>query len=131
MDGGWCSTIEIMQFTGLKDHEGNDIYEGDLLQQYERPNYPYWEVVYKNDGFWIVSGDTKQRLTSVMGFPKGLKIKGNIYKNPDLSTFPKEKQHNNNFKKDSSKKSGVTIMDVQKVDDDYVRKAVLGNPSKK
>ena len=78
----WFSWEYVMQFTGLKDKNGKEIYEGDLLQEY--PNYPIWKVFYEIDGFCIRSGDTQHRLASVFGFPDRLNIIGNIYENPDL-----------------------------------------------
>lgn len=79
--------IELMQYTGLKDKEGKEIYEGDVLQWRTRDHeenplnmyFVYWDN--KNASFLI--GDEKEigYGTEILQWAE---IIGNIYQNPEL-----------------------------------------------
>ena len=75
---------EIMQFTGLKDKNGREIYEGDILLgtwgHFDEPRH--YEVKWADDmaGFdpFVCYSDAEEFDT------KNCEVVGNIYKNPEL-----------------------------------------------
>jgi len=93
--------IELMQYTGLKDKNGKEIYEGDIVRGFEKeagfPPYDstlpraiefrdgcwcfnanrYDEGDWIRFGFWTHSNKGKTTL-------KQLEVIGNIYENPEL-----------------------------------------------
>ena len=70
---------ELMQYTGMKDVNGVEIYEGDILQS---EHYFRYQVVFKGD-CWrcepLKNSGFKNRFIG-----RDLKVIGNIYENPDL-----------------------------------------------
>lgn len=82
--------LEFMQFTGLLDKNGKEIYEGDILKN--RPNGNKYnggigivEYVTNNpvghpiNGYWAALYDEAWTI-----YPKECEIVGNIYENPNL-----------------------------------------------
>jgi hypothetical protein len=74
--------FEIMQFTGLTDKNGVEIYEGDIL---EGVNY---DVAKPKKFIGVVEYDWNRFVVKADGFPKydinkTLKVVGNIYENPE------------------------------------------------
>ncbi|MEX3487350.1 YopX family protein [Staphylococcus warneri] len=80
------SDYELMQSTGIKDKNGVEIYEGDIIHHAEKPN-PFFnspfEIIQARTGEWIL--DNYQGGT-VLAFsqPEELEVIGNIYENPEL-----------------------------------------------
>ena len=67
-----------MQFTGLTDSEGKELYDGDVFEWFKEK----WQVDYGGDGsFWVLSGPKMIRLHKV--FMDEIKIIGNIYEKKD------------------------------------------------
>ena len=79
---------KLMQFTGLKDQKGNDIYEGDILKN---PSGKKDIVIWFGNGFYGKSKHShdKNRIISnplCFDYLENKEIIGNIYENPDLLT---------------------------------------------
>ena len=70
---------ELMQYTGLKDKNGIDIYEGDIAKY--GMLYTNYEVRYFRNSFvmWSIYGDYSRGYLS-----DDVEIIGNIYENPEL-----------------------------------------------
>ena len=69
----------FMQFTGLLDKNGKEIYEGDVLHQ---DNYSDWIVEWKSPGFSIYNQCNPQTYFPLVD--SGREVNGNIYENPEL-----------------------------------------------
>lgn len=78
----------IMQFTGAKDSDGKEIYEGDILKVED-----YWgkdvvgRVIYDEVGacYWIMEGDERSHFKMTFDLESYVhNVIGNIYENPEL-----------------------------------------------
>lgn len=85
---GGLQEFEIMQYTGLKDKNGKEIYEGDIIQwpDPEVCGIDRGPVVY-GDGWFYADGWCGK------GSPayKECEVIGNIYENPELLEKPNER----------------------------------------
>lgn len=85
---GRLNDLEILQFTGLKDKNGKDIYEGDLIIQDRIKG----QVIYSRNGFYVEwTQNMKARITlgsphpnEENNFETKCEVIGNIYENPNL-----------------------------------------------
>lgn len=77
------SDIEIMQFTGLKDVNGSEIFEGDILEHTVRRGAK-GEVIFEDASFRTKCGDVKMLLGASVS--NEMEIIGNIYETPELLT---------------------------------------------
>ncbi len=82
--------VEVMQYTGLKDKNGKEIYEGDIMVEMKngRPhkiqggkNLYVW-VVWNDRGCWELDSNNESSEYSLNY--RNWEIIGNIYQNKDL-----------------------------------------------
>ena len=71
--------FDVMQYTGLKDKNGQEIYEGDILVEYGN-EIDYWTVEYSYGKFCGICDDICEDLYEL----SDLEVIGNIYDNPEL-----------------------------------------------
>ena len=76
--------IKLMQYTGLRDKNGKEIYEGDVVKS---PLYgqTIGKIVFKGGCFVFWWGSDVASRTAAGGFVEQGEIIGNIYENPELS----------------------------------------------
>ena len=103
----WREYLVVMQYTGLKDSRGIEIYEGDVVKWDDSSNGKYWRVAkveWDDRGQWCYkimpnlcidcfkerSGDKKFGLGNFIYTPEPsmygnvLEVIGNIYETPEL-----------------------------------------------
>ncbi len=77
--------VELMQYTGIKDKDNKEIYEGDIL--FESFGERYYKVVFENGSFRAeFKGDFEEYSFDLIDVvAQGCEIVGNIYENPELT----------------------------------------------
>jgi len=81
-------TTVLLQFTGLHDKNGKEIYEGDIVHGHWYDKSRVATIIFENGSFWIKGSDMigntegfQFLLGSIYG---GIEVIGNIYENPEL-----------------------------------------------
>jgi hypothetical protein len=86
--------VELMQYTGLRDMNGKDVYEGDIVKASSQGSWGTFEVKWRQEASpqWILyPAWQSEKFWSLHGtkLPNGdyvdmIEIIGNIYENPEL-----------------------------------------------
>jgi len=94
-DGGiGGSNVELMQFTGLLDQNGKEIYEGDVVQEVNENGAFLYRVFWEkyDCAFYLAPVFVKDKeldkngnmLTRMSSLYTEVEVVGNIYQNPEL-----------------------------------------------
>ena len=78
-DKQYCNEFELMQYTGLKDTNKKEIYEGDIL--WDEHNEEYCEVIFEC-GKFVCNFETNS--IDLSDISDELIVIGNIYENKEL-----------------------------------------------
>ena len=76
----------LMQFTGLKDRSGKEIYEGDLVIPVNINDNRLFEIKWRED-VYAICGDNGDEFLMIEEF-EGCEAVGNIYEHPYLLNKP-------------------------------------------
>ena len=80
--------VILMQSTGLKDKNGKEIFEGDVVRQVRTQptteNETITGVVTMIEGTWLIMNDCEQLASKLWSETDENEIIGNIYENPEL-----------------------------------------------
>jgi uncharacterized phage protein (TIGR01671 family) len=97
----WNKNFEIMQYTGLKDRKGKEIYEGDVLEFDDitgdgfdfrnKAQVEFYKGRYQLTNFLVSDTRMLEEMNEshedfVYQLEKNCKVVGNIYENPELLT---------------------------------------------
>ena len=73
--------VEIMQFTGLKDDEGTEIWEGDIIEYTQHHFNTEWTKIKRKEVKWIRD---RWNIYATNAGESDIKVIGNIFENKEL-----------------------------------------------
>ena len=73
--------IKLMQSTGLKDKNGKEIFEGDIVS-IDTDEFDLLFIKYESGIYWLM--DDEECVEHLSDYYKYVSIVGNIYENPEL-----------------------------------------------
>ena len=77
--GAYFEDIELLEYSGLKDMKGKEIYEGDIL--FESSSEEYFKVIFENGSF---RAEVDEYSLDLEDYARICEVVGNIYENPEL-----------------------------------------------
>ena len=76
----YSDCAEVMQFTGLKDKKGREIYEGDIVKLDD----VICPITWDDGGFQMITDKQHGKSPALQGRLKHFEVIGNIYENSEL-----------------------------------------------
>lgn len=76
--------VEIMQYTGLKDNNGREIYEGDIVKRVYNSGSSFVGEVIFEEATYFMRNDEQYAFLANQYDSETLEVIGNIHENPHL-----------------------------------------------